>query len=67
MLSFGIQHEITFITSDFGLVKALEAVYDRCMNRLVAGITAVATDGLRAPSATLGVVPGSGLDVQSHT
>ncbi|MFZ1925412.1 MAG: hypothetical protein WAU42_04625 [Solirubrobacteraceae bacterium] len=57
MLSFGIQHEITFITSDFGLVKALEAAYDRYMNRLVAGSAAVATDGPHAPGATLGVVP----------
>lgn len=36
MLSFGIQHEIAFITSDFGLVKALEAACDRYINHLVA-------------------------------
>jgi len=64
MLSFGIQYEITFITSDFGLVKALEAAYDRYMHRLVAGSATVATDGPHAPGAT---VPGSGLDAQSDT
>jgi hypothetical protein len=48
MQSFGIQHDITFITRDFELVKALEAAYDRYMNRLAAGSAAVATDGSRA-------------------
>jgi hypothetical protein len=36
MLSFGIQYEIAFITHDPGLVNALEAAYDRYINRLVA-------------------------------
>jgi hypothetical protein len=37
MLSFGIQHEIAFITRDLRLVNALEAAYDRYTNRLLAG------------------------------